>query len=86
MEAPKQPRACLVIGTHIPAGHRSEAEVSRASKAPAGVEGGGRLLKAPLFFVSSLCVKKPSRMPGVRTVMTLALLVYARTQRRWRPP
>jgi transposase len=37
-----------------------------------------------LFFVSSLFVKKPSRMQGVLLVMTLAVLVYALTQRRLR--
>jgi len=64
IEAHKQPRACLVIGTNRPAGHVSEAEVIRAYKAPSGVEGGCRFLKAPVFFVSSLFVKKPRRIPG----------------------
>ena len=86
MEAHKPPRACVVIGTHIPACHMREAAVLRASKAQSGVEGGVRLRKAPLCFVSSLCVKNPRRMHGFLTVMTLALLVYALTQRRWRQP
>ena len=86
MEAHKQQRAGVVLGTNIPACHLSDAEVIRASQAPSGVEGGCRWRKAPLFFVSSLCVKKPSRIQGVRTVMTLAVLVYALTQRRWRQP
>ena len=74
IEAHKQQRACFVIGTNIPAGHMSEAEVIRAYKAQSGVEGGVRFLKDPLFFVSSLFVKKPSRIQGLLTVMTLALL------------
>ena len=41
-------------------------------------------LKAPLFFVASLFVKKPCRIQGLLMVMTLALLVYAVTQRRLR--
>ena len=86
MEAHKPQRACGVMGTTMPAGHRREAEVRRASQAHAGVEGGGRWLKAPVVFVASLCVKNPSRLPGVLTVMTLALLGYALTQRRWRQP
>jgi Transposase len=82
IEAHKQQRACLVIGTNIPACHLSDAEVIRAYKAQSGVEGGFRFLKDPLFFVSSLFVKKPSRIQGLLMVMTLALLVYSLTQRR----
>jgi transposase len=48
------------------------------------LKGGGRFLKAPLFFVSSLFVKKPNRIEGVLMVMTLALLVYSVAQRRLR--
>jgi transposase len=84
IEAHKQQRACFVIGTNIPACHVSDAEVIRAYKAQSGVEGGFRFLKDPLFFVSSLFVKKPSRIQGLLMVMTLALLVYSLTQRRLR--
>jgi transposase len=84
IEAHKQQRACFVIGTHIPASHMTDAEVIRAYKAQAGVEGGVRFLKDPLFFVSSLFVKKPSRIQGLLMLMTLALLVYSLTQRRLR--
>ena len=84
IEAHKQQSACFVIGTNIPAGHMRDAEVIRAYKAQSGVEGGFRFLKDPLFFVSSLFVKKPSRIQGLLTVMTLALLVYSLTQRRLR--
>ena len=48
------------------------------------VEGGFRFLKDPLFFVSSLFVKKPCRIQGLLMVMTLALLVYSVAQRRMR--
>ena len=84
LEAHKPQSAGFVMGTNMQARHVSAAEVIRASKAPAGVEGGCRCLKAPWFCVSSLCIKKPSRIQGVRLVMTLALLVYALTQRRLR--
>jgi transposase len=84
IEAHKQQSACFVIGTNIPASHVSDAEVIRAYKAQSGVEGGFRFLKDPLFFVSSLFVKKPSRIQGLLMVMTLALLVYSLTQRRLR--
>jgi len=84
IEAHKQQRAGFVIGPNIPACHVRDAEVIRAYKAQSGVEGGFRFLKAPLLFVSSLFVKKPSRIQGLLMVMTLALLVYSLTQRRLR--
>ena len=62
----------------------SAPEVMHASKAQSRAEGGCRFLKDPLFFVSSLFVQKPCRMQGLLMVMTVALLVYAVTQRRWR--
>jgi len=80
----KQPSACFVIGTNIAAKQLSDPEVIRAYKAQAQAEGGFRFLKDPLFFVSSLFVKKPCRIQGLLMVMTLALLVYAVTQRRLR--
>jgi transposase len=84
IEAHKQQSACFVIGTNIQARQVSDAEVIRAYKVQFGVEGGFRFLKDPLFFVSSLFVKKPSRIQGLLMVMTLALLVYSLTQRRLR--
>ncbi len=80
----KQQSACFVIGTNIEANQLSDPEVIRAYKAQAQAEGGFRFLKDPLFFVSSLFVKKPCRIQGLLMVMTLALLVYAVTQRRLR--
>ena len=64
----------------------SEAEVSRASKGQAPAAGGLRLLTEPLCFVSSLLVKKPSRLHGLWMVMTGAVLVSAGAPRRRRQP
>src|SRR5262245_3923422 len=61
-----------------------DSEVITAYKGQAHVEGGFRFRKAPLFFVASLFVKKPSRIEGLLMVMTLALLVYSVAQRRLR--
>jgi len=58
--------------------------VIQAYKSQAQAEGGFRFLTEPLFFVSSLFVKKPSRIQGLLTVMTFALLVYSVAQRRLR--
>jgi transposase len=80
----KQYKACFVVGTNIEASQLSDADIIQAYKGQAQAEGGFRFLKDPLFFVSSLFVKKPSRIQGLLMVMTLALLVYAVAQRRLR--
>jgi transposase len=80
----KQQGACFVIGTNIAVSQVSDPAVIQAYKAQAQAEGGFRFLKDPLFFVSSLFVKKPCRIQGLLMVMTLALLVYSVTQRRLR--
>jgi len=84
MRQRKQHKACFVVGTNIDASQVSDAEVIRAYKGQAHAEGGFRFLKDPLFFVSSLFVKKPSRIQGLLMVMTGALLVYSVAQRRLR--
>jgi transposase len=84
LEADKQHRACYVIGTNIEASQLGDVEIIRAYKSQSHAESGFRFLKDPLFFVSSLFVKKPSRIQGLLMVMTLALLVYSVTQRRLR--
>ena len=80
----KQHKGCFVLGTNIKASELSEEAVIGAYKAQSQVEGGFRFLKDPLFFVSSLFVKKPCRIQGLLMVMTLALWVYSVTQRRLR--
>ena len=68
MERRKQSQACFVLGTNIDERQVSDAEVIRAYKGQGQAEGGFRFLKDPLFFVSSLFVKKPSRIQGLLTV------------------
>ena len=80
----KQHKSCFVLGTNIAAEDLSDQEVITAYKAQSQVEGGFRFLKDPLFFVSSLFVKKPTRIQGLLMVMTLALWVYSVAQRRLR--
>jgi transposase len=80
----KQAQACYILGTNIDASALSDTEVITAYKRQSHVEGGFRFLKDPLFFVSSLFVKKPNRIEGLLMVMTLALLVYSVAQRRLR--
>jgi transposase len=82
IEERKQQGACFVIGSNIKAKQLSDPEVIAAYKAQAQAEGGFRFLKDPMFFVSSLFVKKPCRIQGLMMVMTLALLVYSVVQRQ----
>jgi transposase len=84
LEDTKRQKACFVLGTNIETAQLSDAEVITGYKGQAQAEGGFRFLKDPLFFVSSLFVKKPCRIQGLLMVMTLALLVYAVAQRRLR--
>ena len=84
IEKAKHTKACYVLGTNIDASELRDAEVITAYKGQSHVEGGFRFLKDPLFFVSSLFVKKPNRIAGLLMVMTLALLVYSVAQRRLR--
>src|SRR5713101_54380 len=80
----QQRKAWFVLGTTIPDTALTDAEVIAGSTGQSAVEGGFRFLKDPVFFVSSLCVKKPSRIQGLLLVMTLALLVSTVAQRRMR--
>jgi transposase len=84
MKQRKQQKACFSVGPNIDASQLSDAEVIRAYTGQAQAEGGFGFLKDPLFFVSSLFVKKPSRIQGLLMVMTGALLVYSVAQRRLR--
>jgi len=69
----QQRKACFVLGTTIPATALTDAEVVAGYKGQSAVERSFRFLKDPVFFVSSLFVKKPSRLHGLLRVMTLAL-------------
>ena len=80
----QQAQACSLLGTNIAPNEWRDTEGITASKGQGHVEGGFRLLKNPLCFVSSLVVKKPNRSEGFLMVMTLAVLVYAVAQRRLR--
>lgn len=82
--ADPQRQSCFVIGTSIADTALTDQQVFEGYKGQSAVEGGFRFLKDPVFFVSSLFVKKPSRIEGVLVVMTLALLVYSVAQRRLR--
>ena len=77
-------KSCFILATSIPRMYLSDVQIFREYKAQSRVEGGFRFLKDPLFFASSLFVKKPSGIEGMLMVMTLSLLVYSIAQRRMR--
>lgn len=79
-------KSCYVIGTNIAHDELNVVEVIAAYKRQnISIENTGfRFLKDPIFFTSSLFLKKPSRIMGLLMVMTLALLVYSIAQRRLR--
>lgn len=76
--------ACYIIGTNIHEEHLSVQEVLDAYKEQNHAEQGFRFLKDPLFFASSLFLKKPSRISALLMVMVLSLLVYGIAERRMR--
>jgi transposase len=75
---------CYVIGTNINQDQLSASEIIDAYREQSRAERGFRFLKDPLFFVSSLFVKKPSRISALLMVMVLSLLVYGIAERRMR--
>ncbi len=84
IEGQAQHNACFVIGTNINADELTDIEVFQGYKSQSNVEGGFRFLKDPLFFVSSLFLKKTSRIEALLMIMTLSLFVYSIAQRRIR--
>jgi len=84
IETQAQHNACFVLGTNIKDDELSDIDVFYGYKSQSHVEGGFRFLKDPLFFVSSLFLKKPSRIEALLMIMTLSLFVYSIAQRRLR--
>jgi len=84
IEKQRRQKACFVLGTNIPENELTDREVFSGYKGQSAIEQGFSFLKDPVFFVSSLFLKKPSRIQGLLMVMTLALLVYSIAQRRSR--
>jgi len=82
--AQQQRKASFVLGTSIDSEEVGDEEILPGYKGQGTAERGFRFLKDPLFFTSSLFVKKPCRIQGLLMVMTLALLVYSLAQRRVR--
>jgi len=77
VEAQIKKDACFIIATNIlDEQELSHEQVITTYKEQGGVERGFRFLKDPLFFASSVFVKKPERVVALSFIMVLALLVY----------
>jgi len=69
--------ACFIIATNmLDEQELSHEQVITLYKEQGGVERGFRFLKDPLFFASSVFVKKPERVVALSFIMVLSLLVY----------
>jgi transposase len=84
IERVKIKEAHYIIGSNTDPKELSDQEVVWAYKDQHQVEGGFRFLKDPLFFTSTLFVKKPRRIMALLMVMLLSLLVYGIAERRMR--
>jgi transposase len=77
-------KSCFILATNADKNALTPEAILHHYKAQSAVERGFRFLKDPLFFVSSLFIKKPSRIDALLMIMTLSLLVYSIAQRRMR--
>ncbi|WDE03890.1 IS1634 family transposase [Thalassomonas viridans] len=77
-------KSCFVLASNATEAELDNESLFQRYKAQSHVERGFRFLKDPLFFVSSLFIKKPSRIDALLMIMTLSLLVYTVGQRRLR--
>ncbi len=69
--------ACFIIATNIlDEQELSHEQVITTYKEQGSVERGFRFLKDPIFFASSVFVKKPERVVALSFIMVLSLLVY----------
>lgn len=84
LESKIRSAACYIVGTNADRDVLSDTEAISNYSQQNQVEKGFRFLKDPIFFASSLFVKKPSRISGLLMVMSLALLVYSVAERQLR--
>lgn len=82
----EQPPAGFVLATPLQTAEKawSPQAIIQAYNAQSKVEGGFRFRKDPLFFASSLFVKKPQRLQALLMGMPRSLRVYSVAQRRLR--
>ncbi len=78
-------RSLFIVATNELSSEKlSDQEAFENYKGQKHVEKGFRFLKDPLFFASSLFLKKPERIVSLTMVMCLSLLVYSIGERKLR--
>jgi len=78
-------KAIFIVATNETSkGKLTDLEVFENYKGQKHVERGFRFLKDPLFFASSLFLKKPERIVALTMVMCMSLLVYSICERKMR--
>jgi len=78
-------RSIFIIATNeLSEDNITDQEIFDNYKGQQTVERGFRFLKDPLFFASSLFLKKPSRIVALTMIMCLSLLVYSIGERKLR--
>lgn len=78
-------KSIFIIATNELSGEKlSDQEIFDNYKDQQKVERGFRFLKDPLFFASSLFLKKPERIVSLTMIMCLSLLVYSLCERKLR--
>jgi transposase len=76
--------SCFVLATNSTSEELLIVQVLDTYKGQDSTEKGFAFLKSPNFFVSSLFLKKPSRIDAMLMIMVLSLLIYTIAQRRLR--
>ena len=85
IEAEKISSGRFILATNIlDAKIVSNEQILSEYKAQQSNERGFRFIKDPLFFTSSVFVKKPERVEAIGMIMGLCLLVYNLAQRKLR--
>ena len=78
-------RSIFIVATNeLSESNLTDQEIFDNYKGQKHVERGFRFLKDPLFFASSLFLKKPERIVSLTMIMCLSLLVYSICERRMR--
>lgn len=78
-------RSIFIVATNeLSNSNLTDQEIFNNYKGQKHVERGFRFLKDPLFFASSLFLKKPERIVSLTMIMCLSLLVYSICERKLR--
>lgn len=84
IEMATQESACYILGSNATKEKLDDPDIITSYSDQHVVERGFRFFKEPIFFVSSLFLKKPERIEALLMIMSLSLLVYSIAERHLR--